>query len=629
MLARCVTIACVLLLGSALLAGWVCAPGGLISPAFAGNGKGNNGNGNGNGGSNGTKTNNGNGNGNGNGKNANGNNGAADSQPASAEPGPSIGDDFRGEGFAFRPDPSVADLPPASPTQKHDSPATEGWLHGKGGKNKSDEDWGEYLGLGHKFDLGFTKQQEPNGNAFGQEAVHGLGKLTKEEKEAVKDARKAAREDAKAAAKDAKDAAEQEAVGDPLSAASRPVRDDAHSPDLAILARAGTYETHDVLALDLSSAGIAGVRALGFEPGESVLAPPDSVLTKFTTPPGMDAIEALRLLRRELPAGQFHLNRLYRPYRLANKDGGDGSDEASAPAARGTGACSGDRCFGRSAIGWKEEFARCAKGVTIGVIDTDVDLRHPTFAGQNITQQNFLPAGRQQSPAWHGTGVLALLAGRPDTDTPGLVHDATFRVADIFFAGDDGQPVTDTVSLLKSLTWMEQADARLINMSFSGSRDDLIEARIGAMHAKGFVFTAAAGNEGPAAPPAFPAAYPEVIAVTAVGRDRHIYPFANQGSHVDVAAPGVHIWTAAPDGREAYRSGTSFAVPFATAVLAILRPDTRNAPKRNLLERVKTIGLGNPDQATTYGRGLLQAPSACANPPETAAIWAAAGARSR
>ncbi len=514
----------------------------------------------------------------------------------------------------------MVELPPAGPAQKHNTAETEGWLHGKGGKNKSDEDWGDYLGLGRKFDLGFTKEHEPNGNAFGQDVIHGLGKLTKEEKEAVKDARKAAREAAKAEAKDARDTATQDAIGDALTAASQPGRNDAHFPDLAILARAGTYEAHDVLALDLSSAGIARARALGFEPGETVLTPPNSVLIKFTTPPGMDAIEALHLLRREWPAGQFHLNRLYHPYHLANKDGG-GSDEEGTPAAKGTGSCSSDHCFGRSAIGWKEEFARCAKGVTIGVIDTDVDLRHPTFAGQNITQQKFLPAGRGRSPAWHGTGVLALLAGRPDTDTPGLVHDATFRVADIFFAGDDGESVTDTVSLLKSLTWMEQANARLINMSFSGSRDDLIEARIGAMHAKGFVFTAAAGNEGPAAPPAFPAAYPEVIAVTAIGRDRHIYPFANQGSHVDVAAPGVHIWTAAPDGREAYRSGTSFAVPFATAVLAIQRPDVLQAPKRSLLDQVKTIGLGNPDQVTTYGRGLLQAPSTCANPPETAAIW--------
>ena len=175
---------------------------------------------------------------------------------------------------------------------------------------------------------------------------------------------------------------------------------------------------------------------------------------------------------------------------------------------------------------------------------------------------------------------------------------------------------------------MRTSGAKLINMSFSGPQDDLVQARITAMRTQGFVFTAAAGNEGPAAVPAYPAAYPDVIAVTAVTKDLHIYPSASRGAEIDLAAPGVGIWTAAPNSREAYRTGTSFAAPFATAVLALQRPDVLYAPKDKLLDRVKTVGLGPPGRNPIYGRGLLQAPSECPNAAESASYSAPVGALS-
>ena len=95
----------------------------------------------------------------------------------------------------------------------------------------------------------------------------------------------------------------------------------------------------------------------------------------------------------------------------------------------------------------------------------------------------------------------------------------------------------------------------------------------------GIVVVAAAGNEGPSAPPGYPAAYEEVIAVTAVDRNLAAYRYANRGDHIDLAAPGVDVWTALPDRREGPQTGTSFAVPYVTAVVAVahgaagLRPD--------------------------------------------------------
>jgi subtilisin family serine protease len=217
--------------------------------------------------------------------------------------------------------------------------------------------------------------------------------------------------------------------------------------------------------------------------------------------------------------------------------------------------------------------------------------------------------------------VLAILAGRPDSGTPGLIPEADFFVASIFFTGGDGGVHTDTASLLKALQWMDRSDVKLVNMSFSGPQDPLLERRIGRLRTEGMVFTAAAGNEGLAAGPSYPAAYPEVVAVTAVDKNMRIYPSANRGEYIDLAAPGVHIWTALPNSNAGYLSGTSFAAPFVTAMLAIQRPETLRLPTDDLLDQVQTVTLDAGGRSQAYGRGLLQAPGECRGVPAIATGW--------
>lgn len=451
-------------------------------------------------------------------------------------------------------------------------------------------------------------------------------------KQNEKDARKAAKEQEKDEKRELKlllkaegqgqpDQEEQEALA--LDGGAQATSSESLSGSVEIPAvTLGSYVTQEVLALDLSAAGRARAIELGFEISDSTLTQADGPLVTLTTPAGMDAVQALALLRRELPAEYFHLNRLYHAY-LPPKKGDTAKAEPTDPASSGSGKkCPDDKCFSKAAIQWKDNFANCTRDVRVGVIDTDIDLAHPTFAGQKISHKRFLSDGKRPSPNWHGTGILALLAGRPDSGTPGLIPEAKFFAASIFFAGDDGEAVTDTVSFLQALEWMRESGARLINMSFSGPQDDLVRTRINAMRAQGFVFTAAAGNEGPAAVPTYPAAYPEVIAVTAVTKDLRIYPSAGRGAHIDLAAPGVAIWTAAPNAREGYRTGTSFATPFATAVLALQRADVLYAPKNELLARVKTVTLGKEGRNPIYGRGLLQAPSNCPSAAESVSYWA-------
>jgi subtilisin family serine protease len=158
------------------------------------------------------------------------------------------------------------------------------------------------------------------------------------------------------------------------------------------------------------------------------------------------------------------------------------------------------------------------------------------------------------------------------------------------------------------------------NLSFAGPPDDAVHHAVRELTKAGIVVVAAAGNEGPSAPPSYPAAYEEVIAVTAVDRDLAAYRYASRGDHIDLAAPGVDVWTALPGRREGPQTGTSFAVPFVTAVVAVahgpagLRPDDDPlAAKARALAKIRASikNLGERGRDPTFGAGLVQAPAPC------------------
>ncbi len=387
-----------------------------------------------------------------------------------------------------------------------------------------------------------------------------------------------------------------------------------------------SFMPNEVLAVGMDPASIERAEVLGFKADPLINSEAsDHTIVRFTVPQGLDAVRGQELLSRELPGQRFELNRVYRLYRASAREEPvtlDKSLPATAPGNAST--CAANRCFAREVIGWKDTLAPCARGLKVGVIDTDIDESHPAFEGRHIHRFDFGPDGRLPAPNWHGTAVLSLLAGSPITSTPGLIPDAEFFAANIFYSDERGDMTADTISLLKALDWMKTFDVKLINMSFSGPRDDLVADAIERMSESGVVFVAAAGNEGPVAEPSYPAAYPQVIAVTAVTKDLRNYRYANRGYHIDVSAPGVDIWTAAPGGRAGFHTGTSFAAPHVTAVLAVEPPETLKQSKAGLLDDLAVMDLGQEGRDPIYGRGLLLAPSECTPPEITETIASAA-----
>ena len=124
--------------------------------------------------------------------------------------------------------------------------------------------------------------------------------------------------------------------------------------------------------------------------------------------------------------------------------------------------------------------------------------------------------------------------------------------------------------ILKGLDYAAAHGAQIVNMSFAGPKDALIERGIAAAAAKGIVMVAAAGNAGPKSPPLYPAANANVIAVSATDAQDRLFAASNRGGHIAVAAPGVDIFLPAPDEKYQMTSGTSFSAAYVSGLAALM-----------------------------------------------------------
>jgi Subtilase family len=382
------------------------------------------------------------------------------------------------------------------------------------------------------------------------------------------------------------------------------------------------FRRDEILVVDASRSAMAQLR---FAHVETITTGASSV-SRFVVPDGLDAISARQLLREQMPSLPSAFNYVYRPYVAATEAGGFGPGLGQAIRPSSPKGCTAERCYGPTLIHWAPDPAGCAVDIGVGVIDTGFDSQHPAFKDRKINWSTVLEGEHVSVQAWHGTGVLALLSGSPQSTTPGLIPNATFTATNTFYSDANGQPATDTTTLIKALKLMETYKVKVVNLSLAGPQDAVLHKQIKDMSETGVLFVAAAGNGGPFAMPSYPAAYPEVIAVTAVDRNLVGYRHATRGPHIDVAAPGVDIWTAMPDKREGPQTGTSFAVPYVTAAAAAVYPKEELLykgrpldPKKAVLSRLTTRDLGPSGRDAIYGQGLLQAPAKCADKSDTGA----------
>jgi len=246
----------------------------------------------------------------------------------------------------------------------------------------------------------------------------------------------------------------------------------------------------------------------------------------------------------------------------------------------------------------------CRIAARIGLIDSGV-ANHPTLAAADITRRNFVDRNAATNVA-HGTAIASILVGELPGAGP-LAPGAQILSANVF-AQDAGGLRADAHAIIAALDWMAAQRVPVINLSLMGPPNALLEQAIAAAAGRGQVLVAAAGNDGPAAGPAYPAGYPGVIAVAAVDARGRPYGRNNRGAYVYVSAPGVDIWGADARGGQAFWTGTSFAAPFVTATLArdVAQGRARNINDGRARIAANARDLGAPGRDPIFGYGLLQ-----------------------
>jgi hypothetical protein len=243
------------------------------------------------------------------------------------------------------------------------------------------------------------------------------------------------------------------------------------------------------------------------------------------------------------------------------------------------------------------------ENVRIAVIDTAIDETHPALKGAIAGQFDAMP-GVEVTARDHGTSVAGLIAGTGEF--PGMAPGAKIYHARAF---EGGRSTMDVI--LAALDWAAGQDVRIINMSFVGPKNDLLEEACAAARERDIVLVAAAGNNGPKAPYGYPAAYDGVIAVTATDEKDQIMAQANRGPYVFVSAPGVNVIAPVGGGQDLV-TGTSFAAAVVSGAIANLihaAPD-RSADWIEAALSSTAKDLGDAGRDSDFGFGLIDAKAA-------------------
>ena len=160
----------------------------------------------------------------------------------------------------------------------------------------------------------------------------------------------------------------------------------------------------------------------------------------------------------------------------------------------------------------------------------------------------------------------------------------------------------NALAISRGIDWLTGQGVRVISISLAGPNNALLGQAVAAARRRGVLFVAAVGNDGPAAPPAYPASYPGVLAVTGVdGRNRALIE-AGRASHLDYAAPGADMLAADAGGKWVRVRGTSYAAPL-VAARAAAASGAAGGALSSLDREAADLGAKGPD--AVYGRGLL------------------------
>jgi Subtilase family len=238
------------------------------------------------------------------------------------------------------------------------------------------------------------------------------------------------------------------------------------------------------------------------------------------------------------------------------------------------------------------------KNILVAVIDSQIDGKHPDLDGTIAKSLDEL--GGEENPPQHGTAIAGAIAahGKLLGIAPGVR-----LLAERAFDDTPGKSKGTSFAIYKSLQAAADAGARVVNMSFVGPADPALHRMLAAAYAKDMVLIAAAGNAGPDAAPFYPAADPDVIAVTASDSRDGLFKMANRGPYIAVAAPGVEILALAPGDAYQITTGTSVAAAHVSGIAALLLELKPSLKPKDIRSIIMTTAKPHAD----LGAGLVNA----------------------
>jgi len=301
------------------------------------------------------------------------------------------------------------------------------------------------------------------------------------------------------------------------------------------------------------------------------------------------------------------------------------------------------------------------QGVLVAVIDSGVSVDHPALAGQVRPGEDLIRAGTDGwcDESGHGTIIAGIIAGKPSASSgfSGIAPAAKILPIRVLRDQKRSFDPDDPHRIATAIRSAVEQGAKVINLSVVTPDTSELAAAVTFALSHNVVVVAAAGNEGTTQlrdQPAYPAAYPGVLAVAGVDENGDHVDTSTPGNYVDVAAPGKAIAGPAPRGNgfgEFPEGGTSFAAAYVSGVAALARSYRPNETADEIVQRIERsaehpaggwdadVGYGIVDPYWTVasiggagtevgGGGAVTVPAPNPDPLRglrTAALWIALG----
>jgi subtilisin family serine protease len=328
-----------------------------------------------------------------------------------------------------------------------------------------------------------------------------------------------------------------------------------------------------IIALAPDAAALQRALAQGYQiQDDRTLAVLEQRVVTLLAPAGTSTANALRVLREADPQGQYDFDHLFVE-----------SGAVATPAAAGAVTPAGP------------------VAMRVGLVDGGIDTAHPVFARRPPQVSG---CGGRSQPSAHGTAVASLFVGWSERFA-GAAPGAELLAVDVYCGAENpGGRARDIVTGLADLAGK---NVRVINVSIVGPDNAVLGAVVRSLVARSIAIVAAAGNDGPNAAPLYPAAYPGVIAVSAVDARQRVLPEAGSGGHISFAAPGADMLAATPGGGFANVRGTSYAAPLVSGLLARALVGHDDASAASIVQQLAATARdrGSKGRDRRYGYGLV------------------------